>query len=71
MRRSVHAANEQVGDSIVFVFIENNEGLLSEWMKRVCYSYFACQNSGIMNCLPMPAESVLPSFFCIRLSKPA
>ena len=61
MRRSIRAANEQVGDSIVLVFAENDEGLVSEWMKRVCYSDFACQNSGIMNCLPMPAETALPS----------
>ena len=60
MRRSVRTANEQVGDSIVLVFTENNEALVSEWMKRVCDSDFACQNSGIMNCLPMPEESVLP-----------
>ena len=60
MCRSVRAANEQVGDSIVFVFTENNEGLVSEWMKRVCDSDFACQNSGIMNCLPIREEKGQP-----------
>jgi hypothetical protein len=57
MRSSIRTANEQVGDSIVLVFTENNEALVSEWMKRVCDSDFACQNSGIMNCLPMQGES--------------
>ena len=57
MRRSVRTAHEQVGDSIVFVFTENDEALVSEWMKWVCDSDFACQNSGIMNCLPMQGES--------------
>lgn len=58
MCRSVRVANEQVGDPIVLVFTENDEGLVSEWMKGVCYSDFAGQNSGIMNCLPMPEGNV-------------
>ena len=62
MRRSVRAANEKVGDSIVLVFTENDEGLVNEWMKRVCYSDFPRQNSGIMNCLLMPAASERLSF---------
>jgi len=61
MRRSVRAANEKVGDSIVLVFTENDEGLVNEWMKRVCYSDFPRQNSGIMNCLLTPVESGQPS----------
>ena len=58
MRGSVCTANEQVGDSIVLVFTENDEALVRKWVKRVCDSDFACQNSGIMNCLPMPAANV-------------
>ena len=62
MSRSVYAANEQVGDSVVLVFTRNNEALISERMKRVCDGDFASQNSGIMNCLPTPAEYALPPF---------
>ena len=54
MCRSVLTANEKMGDSIVLVFTENHEALLSEGMKRVRDSDFACQNSGIMSCLPTP-----------------
>ena len=56
MRRSLLTTNEQVGDSIVLVFTGNDEALVSEWVKRVRDSDFACQNSGIMNCLPIPAD---------------
>jgi hypothetical protein len=55
MRRSVSAADEQVAHPIVLVFTENDEALVSAWVKRVCDSDFACQNSGIMNCLLIPA----------------
>ena len=61
MRRSVRTANEQMGDSIVLVFTEKDEALVSEWVKRVRDSDFACQNSGIMNCLPIRAVSGLLS----------
>jgi hypothetical protein len=57
MRRSLLTTNEQVGDSIVLVFTGNDEALLSEWVKRVRDRDFACQNSGIMNCLPIPADN--------------
>ena len=57
MRRSVLTTNEQVGDSVVLVFTGNDEALVSEWVKRVCDRDFACQNSGIMNCLPIPADN--------------
>ncbi len=57
MRLSVRTANEQVGDSIVLVFTDNDEALVRKWVKRVCDSDFACQNSGIMNCLPIPADN--------------
>ena len=56
MRRSVLTTNEQVGDSVVLVFTGNDEALVSEWVKRVRDRDFACQNSGTMNCLPMPAD---------------
>jgi hypothetical protein len=46
-----------VGDSIVLVFTGNDEALVSEWVKRVRDRDFACQNSGIMNCLPIPADN--------------
>ena len=46
-----------MGDSIVLVFTENDEALVRKWVKRVCDSDFACQNSGIMNCLPIPAAN--------------
>jgi hypothetical protein len=51
-----------MGDSIVLVFTENDEALVRKWVKRVCDSDFACQNSGIMNCLPMPADNVRRPF---------
>jgi predicted phosphohydrolase len=57
MRRSVRTANEQMSDSIVLVFTGNDEALVSKWVKWVRDSDFACQNSGTMNCLPMPAEN--------------
>jgi hypothetical protein len=57
MSRSVYAANEQVGDSVVLVFTRNNEALISERMKRVGDGDFASQNSGIMNCLPTAAAN--------------
>jgi hypothetical protein len=60
MRRSVRTANEKMGDSIVLVFTENHEALLSEGMKRVSDSDFARQNSGIMSCLPMLVVNALP-----------
>jgi hypothetical protein len=41
MRRSVRTANEQMGDSIVLVFTENEEALVSKWVKRVGDSDFA------------------------------
>jgi hypothetical protein len=51
-----------MGDSIVLVFTENDEALVRQWVKRVCDSDFACQNSGIMNCLPIPADNVQRPF---------
>jgi hypothetical protein len=57
MRRSVLTTNEQVGDSVVLVFTGNDEALVSEWVKRVCDGDFACQNSGTMNCLPIPEDN--------------
>jgi hypothetical protein len=51
-----------MGDSIVLVFTENDEALVRKWVKRVCDSDFACQNSGIMNCLPMPAANAQRPF---------
>ena len=57
MRRSVPTTNEQVGDSIVLVFTGDDEALVSEWVKRVRDRDFARQNSGIMNCLPIPADN--------------
>jgi hypothetical protein len=57
MRRSVLTTNEQMGDSIVLVFTGNDEALVSERVKRVRDRDFACQNSGIMNCLPIPAAN--------------
>jgi hypothetical protein len=57
MRRSVLTTNEQVGNSVVLVFTGNDEALVGEWVKRVCDRDFACQNSGTMNCLPMPADN--------------
>lgn len=57
MSRSVYAANEQVGDSVVLVFTRNNEALIDERMKRVCNGDFASQNRGIMNCLPTAAAN--------------
>jgi hypothetical protein len=65
MCRSVLTANEKMGDSIVLVFTENHEALLSEGMKRVRDSYFACQNSGIMSCLPMPEDAAPRSYSLI------
>ena len=62
MRRSLLTTNEQVGDSIVLVFTGNDEALVSEWVKRVRDRDFACQNSGIMNCLPMPAANARRPF---------
>ena len=62
MRRSVLTTNEQVGDSVVLVFTGNDEALVSEWVKRVCDRDFACQNSGTMNCLPMPAANAQRPF---------
>ena len=59
-----------MGDSIVLVFTENDEALVRKWMKRVCDSDFACQNSGIMNCLPIPAANVRRPFTaCIGSAK--
>jgi hypothetical protein len=57
MRRSLLTTNEQVSDSIVLVFTGDDEALVSEWVKRVRDRDFACQNSGIMNCLPIPADN--------------
>jgi hypothetical protein len=57
MRRSVLTTNEQMGDSIVLVFTGNDEALVSERVKRVRDRDFACQNSGIMNCLPTPVDN--------------
>jgi hypothetical protein len=57
MRRSVLTTNEQVGDSIVLVFTGNDEDFVSERVKRVRDRDFARQNSGIMNCLQMPAAN--------------
>lgn len=62
MRRSIAAADEQVAPSIVLVFTENYEALVSKWVKRVCDSDFACQNSGIMNCLLITVASGRLSF---------
>jgi hypothetical protein len=68
MRRSLLTTNEQVGDSIVLVFTGNDEALVSEWVKRVRDRDFACQNSGIMNCLPMPAANAQRPFTaCLAL----
>lgn len=53
----VRTANEKMGDSIVLVFAENYEALLSEGMKRIRDSDFARQNSGIMSCLPTRVEN--------------
>jgi hypothetical protein len=60
MGGSVRTTNEHVGHSIVLVFTEDDEAPVSEWVKRVRDRDFACQNSGIMNCLPMPAVSAPP-----------
>jgi hypothetical protein len=57
MRRSLFTTNEQVSDSIVLVFTGDDEALVSEWVKRVRDRDFACQNSGIMNCLLIPADN--------------
>ena len=46
-----------MGDSIVLVFTGNDEALVSEGVKRVGDRDFARQNSGIMNCLPIPADN--------------
>jgi len=54
---SVRTANLQMYSSIVLVFTQNDEALLCQWMKWVGDSDFAHQNSGIMNCLPILAES--------------
>ena len=62
MRRSLLTTNEQVSDSIVLVFTGNDEALVSEWVKRVRDRDFACQNSDIMNCLPMPAADAQRPF---------
>jgi hypothetical protein len=66
MRRSVLTTNEQMDDSIVLVFTGNDEAPVSEWVKRVRDRDFACQNSGIMNCLPIAAVSAPP--LCTRSS---
>lgn len=57
MRCSVRTANQQMYSSIVLVFTQNDEALLCQRMKWVGDSDFACQNSGIMNCLPMQVVS--------------
>ena len=57
---SVRTANQQMYSSIVLVFTQNDEALLCQWMKWVGDSDFACQNSGIMNCLPIAEECVPP-----------
>jgi len=57
MRRSVLTTNEQVRDSIVLVFTENDETPVGEWVKWVRDSDLACQNSGIMNCLLILADN--------------
>ena len=55
---SVRTANQQMYSSIVLVFTQNDEALLCQWMKWVGDSDFACQNSDIMNCLPIVEASV-------------
>jgi hypothetical protein len=59
MSRSVGTANKQVYSSIVLMFAEHDEALAGQWMKRIRDGNFARQNSGIMNCLPMPLGSAL------------
>ena len=45
--------------SIVLVLTEDNEALFGQRVKRVGNNDFVCQNSGVMNCLPIPAENGL------------
>jgi hypothetical protein len=58
---SIRTANKQVYRSIVLMFTENDEALFCQRMKWIRDSDFARQNSGIMNCLPMPEDVAPPS----------